>query len=235
MIDILSGLSPSTYNAVKPIAQKYGVPDFIWETIAIMESNGNPNAQNASSHATGLFQLMPNGGQADNALRDGHSLEDLKNPALNAQYGMPSIARAYNQIKGDANFPDGNWWIKLASLSGHPYENGDMSNGYSKQLGLEMKKVSEGIAASQLSAKYDAAWKQTGNVGPIDQAINNLEASAIAAGAPPLQAALDGTKTITDFIALLMGGGLVKIGLFLITLIFVVIGFVVIGKGQVLK
>src|SRR5439155_26441715 len=94
--DILSGLSVQTYNAVKPIAQKYGVPDFIWETIAIMESNGNPSAQNPSSHATGLFQLMPNGGQADNALHDGHSLEDLKNPAINAQYGMPSIARAYN-------------------------------------------------------------------------------------------------------------------------------------------
>jgi len=44
MTDILAGLSTSTYNAVKPIAQKYGVPDAIWETIAIMESNGDPNA-----------------------------------------------------------------------------------------------------------------------------------------------------------------------------------------------
>ncbi len=145
---------------------------------------------------------------------------------------MPSIARAYNQIKGDANFPDGNWWIKLASLSGHPYENGDVSNSYSKQLGLEMKKVSEGIAQSQLSAGYDAAWKATGNVGPITQAINNLEASAIAVGAPPLQAAIDGTTVITNFIQMMVGGGLVKIGLFIITMILVVVGFLVIAKEQ---
>jgi len=235
MTDILAGLSTSTYNAVKPIAQKYGVPDAIWETIAIMESNGDPNAQNSSSLATGLFQLMPNGGQADKAIRDGHSLNDLKNPALNAQYAMPSIASAYNAIKGNASFPDATWWIKLASLSGHPYENGDTNNSYVKQVGLQMKTIYEKLSSSQLSAGYAAAWKNTGNVGPITQAIDNAAANAIAIGAPPLQAAIDGTTNLTNLFTILTGGGLVKIGLFVITLILIVVGFFVIGKGGVLK
>lgn len=235
MADILAGLSTSTYNAVKPVAQKYGVPDFVWETIAIMESNGNPNAQNASSQATGLFQLMPNGGQADKAIRDGHTLNELKNPALNAAYAMPTIASAYNTIKGDASFPDVTWWTKLAALSGHPYENGDTSNSYVRQLGAEMKTVYEKIAISQLSAGYEQAWKTTGNVGPITQAIDNAAANAIAIGAPPLQAAIDGTTNLTNLFGILTGGGLVKVGLFTITLLFVIVGFVVIGKGGVLK
>jgi len=235
MADILAGISTSTYNAVKPIAQKYGVPDIIWETVAIMESNGNPSAQNSSSMATGLFQLMPHGGQADNAIRDGHSLNDLKDPKLNAEYGMPSIASAYNAIKRDASFPDVNWWIKFASLSGHPYENGDTGNSYVRQLGIEMKTLYEKVASSQLSAGYAEAWKQTGNVGPITQAIDNAVAAGIAIGAPPLQAAIDGTTNLTNLFTILTGGGLIKIGLFLITVIFVVVGFVVIGKGGVLK
>lgn len=232
MSDILSGLSTSTYNAVKPVAQEYGVPDLVWETIAIMESNGNPNAVNSSSQATGLFQLMPNGGQADAAIRAGHSLNDLKDPGLNAQYAMPQIASAYNAIKSDASFPSGTWWIRLASLSGHPYENGDTGNSYVQQCGLKMKTISEGIATSTLSAGYSKAWAATGNVGPITQAVDSAVAGGIAVGAPVLQTGIDATSALTSaFTVFTSAGTWTRIGIFTIAMILVIVGFFVIIPG----
>lgn len=224
MPDILSGLSPSTYTAVEPVAKQYGVPDLVWESVAIMESGGNPNSQNTGSYATGLFQLMPNGGQADSALRDGYTLQDLKNPALNAKYAMPSIAKAYNSIKSDPSYPDATWWIRLASLSGHPYEDGDKTNSYTIKVGLQMKTISEKIASSLLSKKYQDAWNTTGNVSPIDTAIDNAVAGSIPVVAPALQSILD------HFSVSSWQGIAVNIGVFILAVVLIIIGFVMISE-----
>lgn len=210
MGEIFSGISQSVYNAVEPIAQQYGVPDEVWETVVLMESGGNPTVQNGSTKATGLFQLMPNGGQADNAIRDGYTLDQLKDPALNAKYGMPQIGAAVKALGPfDGSYP---WWQKFATLSGHPYENGQ-TNDYSMQLGADMASLWASKKPFGVSVTNDA----------------KTTAGNVISG---VQSGIDGVTTISNFIQMLMGGGFVKIGLFLLSLIVVVVGFLVISKQQ---
>jgi hypothetical protein len=107
------------YQAVHPYASASGIPDSIWEDVAYTESSFNPNAHNPSG-AYGLFQLLTPGGQGDLAIQQGHSINDLYNPGINAKYAMPSIEKAW--IEEQSTFDGSNieWWKKFAAESGHP-------------------------------------------------------------------------------------------------------------------
>lgn len=63
-------------EAAAQMAAKTGVPQATWEYIIARESNGNPNAANASG-ASGLFQTMPGWGSTA-------TVQDQINAAVNA-------------------------------------------------------------------------------------------------------------------------------------------------------
>lgn len=105
------------YNAVVPYSG--GVPDAIWEDVAYTESSFNPNAHNPSG-AYGLFQLLTPGGQGDLAIQQGHSVQDLYKPDINAKYAMPSIAKAWQENQSTFDGTSLTWWEQFAASSGHP-------------------------------------------------------------------------------------------------------------------
>lgn len=212
-------MSQQTYNAVEPYAKQYGVPDLIWMSVADIESSGNPKAQNGRAY--GLFQLLTGGGEGDAALNAGYTTQQLFDPGINAKYAMPQIAAAWNKLKTDTEWPNGNWWIKFAAWSGHPYENGDTTNPYVKQVGLSLKKASDDIANQQLGAKYEQAYRATGNIDPINQAIDNTASALLPAVATAL--------TPIDWLNNVLPGVLVKSGIFLVALILIIVGFVIVS------
>jgi hypothetical protein len=202
-----SGISQNTYNAVKPYAVQYQVPDEIWETVALMESGGNPQAKNKSG-AYGLFQLLTPGGQGDAAIKAGLTPDQLFDPGINAKYAMPMIAKAYVAHR-DIFDGSNEWWINFASTSGHPFENGTVTD-----------------YVSTVGHRLAAIWQSESSKGP---SLTN-PVQPIVSG---VQNTVDATKTIADFITMLMNGGLVKIGLFTLALLIIIVGFVVVTKQDV--
>ncbi|WP_142416423.1 transglycosylase SLT domain-containing protein [Bartonella massiliensis] len=49
---------PNVQRAISQAAEKYGLPESFLERVAIIESNGNPNAKNNKSSAGGLYQFL---------------------------------------------------------------------------------------------------------------------------------------------------------------------------------
>ncbi|WP_375673142.1 transglycosylase SLT domain-containing protein [Bartonella sp. TS82HLJMH] len=49
---------PNVKRAISQAAQKYGLPESFLERVAMIESNGNPNARNKNSSAGGLYQFL---------------------------------------------------------------------------------------------------------------------------------------------------------------------------------
>jgi len=130
-------LSNDTYTAVEPYAQQYGVPDKLWETVVQMESGNNPSAIGDYGTSFGLFQLHI-GGQANAALQQGYSTNDLLNPGINARFGLPAVSDAWNRLK--SSFDDSvGWWTNFAAISGHPGSGANTAS-----------------VASQLKSLYDA-------------------------------------------------------------------------------
>ncbi|SQF68049.1 transglycosylase SLT domain-containing protein [Streptococcus dysgalactiae] len=74
-------------QAAAQMAAATGVPQSTWEHIIARESNGNPNAANASG-ASGLFQTMPGWGSTA-------TVQDQVNSALNAYRAQGLSAWGY--------------------------------------------------------------------------------------------------------------------------------------------
>lgn len=74
-------------QAAAQMAAATGVPQSTWEHIIARESNGNPNAANASG-ASGLFQTMPGWGSTG-------TVQDQVNSALNAYRAQGLSAWGY--------------------------------------------------------------------------------------------------------------------------------------------
>lgn len=121
---------------VDPIAQRYGVPSQLWETVVQVESGFNPQAVGDNGTSYGLFQLHI-GGQLP-AYYNTHP-QDAENPSTNAQLAMPALARAWSSLKNSAGAPDTSggfggsgslsWWEQFAAQSGHPgYPVGGVAN-----------------------------------------------------------------------------------------------------------
>jgi hypothetical protein len=104
---------------IESIIQQYNVPLLLISAIIEVESAWNPNALGDNGTSYGLFQLHI-GGQADQAIKDGHKPSDLFDPALNAKYAMPSIAQAWNNLKATFQVNNFTWWLDFATQSGHP-------------------------------------------------------------------------------------------------------------------
>lgn len=201
-----------TINIVNPIAQKYGVPTQLWETIAEVESGFNPQAVGDNNTSYGLFQLHI-GGQLPAVYNN--NPKAVFNPALNAQLAMPSIASAWNQLKGQTGapvpttggFPSGgsaSWWQQFAALSGHPG-------------GSPGQNVTNAEAT-----KLQSEW-------------GSLNSNPIVGTTTPTASSSGTTATVgsnpLDIVGTVTGAGS-KIGIFVLAFIVVIVGFIVIATGH---
>jgi len=189
------------YNVVHPIAQQQGVPDALWEDVVYVESSFNPKAHNPSG-AYGLFQLLTPGGQGDNAIRAGYTVNDLYDPKINATYGMPAVASAWNNLKSSFNPNDLHWWEEFAAESGHP--GGKAGQQYTDEV------------AQTLMNDYQSDNNPISNtIGAIQNAISNTDSALNF-----LQ-----SLNVTN-----VQHALVKAGIFLVALLILIIGFVMVAK-----
>lgn len=109
-----NGVPANIYNAVEPVAQRYGVPDPIWETVAYAESGFNPQAIGDNGTSFGLFQLH-RGGQLSNLTE-----QQAFDVSTNAETAMPAIASAWHSLSGTFDASSASWWQSFAAQSGHP-------------------------------------------------------------------------------------------------------------------
>jgi hypothetical protein len=106
-------------GAVNSVAIQYGVPTGIWEAVAYTESAYDPKAVGDNGTSFGLFQLHK-GGQADAALSQGYTTQQLLDPNVNAKFAMPAMGQAWSRLSASFNANSSSWWQQFASLSGHP-------------------------------------------------------------------------------------------------------------------
>src|SRR5215471_7443089 len=97
-------------TAIESITKQFDVPILLISAIIEVESAWNANALGDNGTSYGLFQLHI-GGQADQAIKDGHKPTDLFDPALNARYAMPSIAQAWDALKATFQVNNFTWWL----------------------------------------------------------------------------------------------------------------------------
>lgn len=106
---------PTLYEQVKQIFDAYGVPAYIWYSIAIAESGGRPNAVGDGGCSVGLFQLNRCGGQGA-----GYTPQQLADPLFNARVAAPAIANAWNYVRSSFTGTQQQQAVEVARRSGHP-------------------------------------------------------------------------------------------------------------------
>lgn len=136
-------ISSSVYNQVAPVAKASGVPDYIWQSIALMETGGDPSKKNVTKKEAsyGLFQLNTMGGQGTAYKNNPEVLYDAK---LNAEIAMPAISYAYTRAKskGMEDGPDLAAWV--AANSGHPGYGMDVSDSRIQRVKNWASKIYQG-------------------------------------------------------------------------------------------
>jgi len=165
---------------VKKIMNDSGVPDWIWQAIMTLESNGNPNAADGTG-AYGLFQL-----QQGKGLGGSHSAAWLKDPINNASVAAPVMGKSYaaGTAKGLTGFPlleytafNGGWptTMGLSAITRDP-----VVGAYDKRLIDYWTKNGGNIGSSIIGSGINA-----GVVKPIADVLPNIGAVAqgIAGGA----------------------------------------------------
>jgi surface antigen len=154
------------YNQIEPYAK---CPDPIWEGIVYFESGFSPTAIGDNGTSFGLFQLHL-GGQADAAISwiiSNYALNQLgaiqyllNHPAVQAQFGMGAINRAWQKWGATYSPMDRSWWLNFCSDSGHP--GGSPGNAITQQYVTNfMAKV---VAPNLFNIQYA---KTINNPGPV--------------------------------------------------------------------
>lgn len=213
------------YNTIHPIAQQQGVPDAIWEDVVYMESNFNPKAHNPAG-AYGLFQLLTPGGQGDNAIRAGYTVNDLYDPKINATYGMPSVASAWNNLKGSFNPDSLTWWEQFASQSGHP--GGSPGQAYTDQVAQTMMNDYQGDTNVNIWQQLTGAFLggSSGTTGVTTQAVGKTASDV----SNTVQSATNALSFLQGLTVTNAEHALIKAGIFLVALLIVIVGFVMVAK-----
>lgn len=124
---------------IKKYAALFGLPDWIPLSIAIVESDLNPEAKgdvtNGQPTSFGLFQLHTPDGQGA-----GYTEQQLLNPDLNCHIGLSHMVQAFE--KGNAQKLAGYPLLEyVASWSGHPDETGVMPASYAAALKAAYQQV----------------------------------------------------------------------------------------------
>lgn len=117
-------------EVIQAASQEWGVPTWIGVDIADEESGLNPSANvmdTNGAYSTGLFQLNQKG------QGKGYSVNQLKNPMLNANIGVRALVGPYKQsVKlGLTGFDQ---LAYVASHGGHPGNTGVMPDSYKQRL-----------------------------------------------------------------------------------------------------
>lgn len=196
-------------GAVAAAAQQYGVPQGIWQDVAYVESGYNVRAVGDNGTSFGLFQLHV-GGQADRALAAGYSTDQLLDPKVNAQFAMPAIASAWNNLKSSFNPNDISWWKQFAAQSGHP--GGSPGNSTTD------------AEAARLMANYSSNGGDPTLQGIVTGAITSATGSV-----PAGVASGDAAANVSNIFANLPGA-MIRIGLFLAALLLIIVGFWVVSQ-----
>lgn len=211
-------------STVDPIAQKYGVPTFIWETVAEVESGMNPQAIGDQGTSFGLFQLH-RGGQLGNLTE-----EQAFDPTTNANTAMPSIANAWKQLSKGVGGPqvingeqypgNYNWWYDFAVLSGHPGADPQAAAAEAQKLQAEAVALSgKPLGNGATRQPYPGSAASSGDC----QAWNPLTYGACIDGyiqTSYIQPVEEAAR-----------GWLVKIGIFVLALTLVIVGLWAVSKA----
>lgn len=152
-------------NTVDPIASRYGVPTFIWETVAEVESGMNPRQVGDNGTSFGLFQLH-RGGQLNNL-----TPAQAADPATNANAAMPAIAKAWKDLSGGIGGPayangtqysgTKNWWYLFAVESGHPGADTALATAEADKLQKEATQLAKTPLPKAGTANTNVATRQT--------------------------------------------------------------------------
>lgn len=211
----------SIYSAVKPYAGS--VPDAIWEDVVYTESSFNPNAYNPAG-AYGLFQLLYPGGQGQAAISAGHTVNDLYNPSINAEYGMPAVSNTWSGL-GPSFDNSLDWWEKFAAESGHP--GGAPGQAYTDQVAQQLKdNYQGGSTMSQSSDPWTLFWNNVlanlANPGSAFGTASSASSQATAkTGEQIQQAASNPGSLLTSSLASIS----VYVGVFILAITVIIIGF----------
>jgi len=174
-------ISEDIYNQVAPVAHASGVPDYVWKSIVLMESGGNPKSENVTDKEAsyGLFQLNTRGGQG---AAYASNPEKLFDPKLNAEIGIPAIARAYRQAKNQdiEDGPDLAAWV--AAHSGHPGYNVPLDDYRIKRVkalaswSVDSASGSVGSVASEVKDKTESAVdKAKETIAKFNESVETLK------------------------------------------------------------
>lgn len=192
---------------IDAIAIQYGVPTSIWEDVAKTESGLNTNAIGDNGTSFGLFQLHI-GGQLPAQYNNNPTA--VFDPVLNAQIAMPSIAKAWNDLKSSFNPNDVGWWQQFAAQSGHP-----------------------GGSPGNITTNNEAAILQKNYTSNPNDIINGFiaGASTVETGSVPIGTqSADITNTILTNVESSFLPAFERIAIFILAIIFIVIGFIMVIK-----
>jgi len=153
-----------------------GIPYNVWAPIMQTESKGDPGAYLKTSveESVGLFQLNRMGG-----LGVGYSVENLKNPEVNAGIAAGAMAQAYT--KGAAQGLTGFGLTQyVAYNSGWPTKAGTKALEYDPAVQAYNPKLQE--AYTGLTGAGDSISKVPGQAVGISSQLQSLQGTAQASG-----------------------------------------------------
>lgn len=113
--------SPTVYDKIKSVFDRYGVPEYVWYPIALAESGLNPNAVGDNGASIGVFQINRINGQGV-----GYTPDQLKDPVTNAEIAARAIVPAYQSLVGQVS--QSQLAAEVAARSGHP--GGSITNPF---------------------------------------------------------------------------------------------------------
>lgn len=119
-------LTAADQAAIAKASQQTGVPTGLLSAIALQESAGDPNARNASSGATGLFQILPS-----TAASPGYGVApfvgNLTDPDSSALFAAQYLSAQDKRL--------GSWDAAVSQYSGGAYSLSTLASKYPDQIG----------------------------------------------------------------------------------------------------
>lgn len=113
--------------AIQSASQSSGVPVGILQAVATRESGGNASAVNASSGATGLFQILPSTARDPGYGVTPLDASGLTDPTQSANFAASYLAAQYQRT--------GSWDAAISQYSGGGYSLADLQSAYPQYLG----------------------------------------------------------------------------------------------------
>ncbi|MAF44066.1 MAG: hypothetical protein CMI54_07890 [Parcubacteria group bacterium] len=184
--NVLDEIKNNYGDLIKDVSDKHGVPEDLIVAIMAQESKGNPNAENESSKAQGLMQIMP-----DNLKHFKIPKNKWKDPATNIDVagrllkrwlrvygkkkGLESVVAAYNA--GDVRVNNDTWKTRKETLDYVPKVRGYLEHLQSlKKPEVELETPSIEVPVVETNAT-PTAQALTGKPAPATTAKSSQESN----------------------------------------------------------